>query len=179
MGGFIATELAIHEPERVERLVLVSAAGVTFSRARREPAAVLGRVMRAAAPLAFRYQMEGLRRRGLRHRAYRGIVHDPVALDPRLLFEITVPALQAPGFYDAMTTLVGYDIRDRLVEIEVPTLIVWGRNDRVVPRRRGAHLQGADRRQRPARDLRPLRAPADARAAGPLQPADRRLPPGA
>ena len=32
-----------------------------------------------------------------------------------------------------MTTLVGYDIRDRLEEIEDPTLIVWGRNDRVVP----------------------------------------------
>ncbi|MGH2923166.1 MAG: alpha/beta fold hydrolase, partial [Solirubrobacterales bacterium] len=29
--------------------------------------------------------------------------------------------------------LWGYDIRDRLEEIEVPTLIVWGRNDRVVP----------------------------------------------
>jgi pimeloyl-ACP methyl ester carboxylesterase len=135
LGGFVASELAITEPSRVEHLVLVSSAGVTWSRARREPAAVLGRIMRAAAPLAFRYQMEGLRRPGLRHRAYRGIVHDPVTLDPRLLYEITVPALQAPGFYDAMTTLVGYDIRDRLQEIEVPTLIVWGRQDRVVPAR--------------------------------------------
>ena len=41
--------------------------------------------------------------------------------------------MQAPAFYDAMTNLVGYDIRDRLEEIEDPTLIVWGRNDRVVP----------------------------------------------
>ena len=32
-----------------------------------------------------------------------------------------------------MTNLVGYDIRHRLEEIDVPTLIVWGRNDRVVP----------------------------------------------
>jgi pimeloyl-ACP methyl ester carboxylesterase len=32
-----------------------------------------------------------------------------------------------------MVTLWGYDIRNRLEEIEVPTLIVWGRNDRVVP----------------------------------------------
>jgi pimeloyl-ACP methyl ester carboxylesterase len=135
LGGFVASELAITEPSRVEHLVLVSSAGVTFSRARREPAAVFGRIVRAAAPLAFRYQMEGLRRRGLRRRAYRGIVDDPVALDPRLLYEITAPALTAPGFYDAMTTLVGYDIRDRLQEIEVPTLIVWGRQDRVVPAR--------------------------------------------
>jgi 4,5:9,10-diseco-3-hydroxy-5,9,17-trioxoandrosta-1(10),2-diene-4-oate hydrolase len=32
-----------------------------------------------------------------------------------------------------MRNLVGYDVRDRLEEIGVPTLIVWGRNDRVVP----------------------------------------------
>jgi len=32
-----------------------------------------------------------------------------------------------------MRNLVGYDIRDRLEDIGVPTLIVWGRNDRVVP----------------------------------------------
>ena len=44
-----------------------------------------------------------------------------------------MPALKSPGFYDALTTLFGYDIRDRLEEIEDPTLIVWGRNDRVVP----------------------------------------------
>ena len=132
MGGFVATEVAITEPSRVEHLVLVSSAGVTFSRARREPAAVLGRIG-AAAPLAFRYRMEGLRRPLLRHLAYRGMVHDPRSLRPELLWEITMPALKAPGFYESMTRLVGYDIRDRLVEIEEPTLIVWGRNDRVVP----------------------------------------------
>ncbi len=133
MGGFIASELAISEPERVERLVLVSAAGVTWARARREPAAVFGRLARAAGPLAFRSQMEGFRRPGLRRLAYRGIFWNPRALRPELLWEQTVPAFQGAGFYDAATSLVGYDIRHRLVEIEVPTLIVWGRNDRVVP----------------------------------------------
>lgn len=133
MGGFISSELAIHEPAKVDRLALVSAAGVTWASARREPAVVLGRVARAAAPLAFRYQMAGLRRERLRHLAYRGLVHNPRALRPELLFEITAPAMNATAFYDALTTLVGYDIRDRLLEIEVPTLIVWGRQDRVVP----------------------------------------------
>ena len=133
MGGFISTELAIKEPDRVEHLVLVSSAGVTWSRARREPAAVIGRLSRAAAPLFFRYQMAGLHRSRLRHLAYRGIVHDPRALRPELLWEMTSPAFGGRGFYAAITNLVGYDIRHRLEEIEVPTLIVWGRNDRVVP----------------------------------------------
>ncbi|MGA6946611.1 MAG: alpha/beta hydrolase [Solirubrobacterales bacterium] len=43
------------------------------------------------------------------------------------------PGPADPGYYDALTTLWGYDIRDRLEDIGVPTLIVWGRNDRVVP----------------------------------------------
>jgi pimeloyl-ACP methyl ester carboxylesterase len=133
MGGFVGTELAITEPDRVDRLVLVSAAGVTYARMRREPAAVLGRLARAAGPIAFRYRMEGLKRPLLRHLAYRGVFHDPRALPKELLWEVTVPALRSPGFYDALTSLFGYDIRDRLAEIEVPTLVVWGRNDRVVP----------------------------------------------
>ena len=37
MGGFIATEVAVGDAERVEKLVLVSAAGITWARARREP----------------------------------------------------------------------------------------------------------------------------------------------
>lgn len=133
MGGFIATEVAIAEPERADELVLVSAAGITWARARREPAAVLGRIGRAAGPLAFRLQMSAMRRRALRTRAFRGVFFDPDRLRREMLWENVVPAFNSPGYYDAITNLVGYDIRHRLDEIEVPTLIVWGRNDRVVP----------------------------------------------
>jgi pimeloyl-ACP methyl ester carboxylesterase len=133
MGGFIATEVAISEPERIDDLVLVSAAGITWARARREPAEMLGRVTRAAAPLALRFQMSGIRRPKFRRRAFRGVFHDPNGLRREMLWENVVPAFESPGTFDAMRTLVGYDIRHRLEEIEIPTLIVWGRNDRVVP----------------------------------------------
>ncbi len=43
------------------------------------------------------------------------------------------PGLQAPGFSDALASIFGYDTRDRLPEIEIPTLIVWGLNDQIVP----------------------------------------------
>ncbi len=133
MGGFISTELAITEPDRVDDLTLVSAAGITWARARREPAEVLARIGRAGAPLALKFQMSGIKRAKFRHRAFRGVFHDPNGLRREMLWENVVPALQSPGYFDAMTNLVGYDIRHRLEEIEVPTLIVWGRNDRVVP----------------------------------------------
>jgi pimeloyl-ACP methyl ester carboxylesterase len=133
MGGFIATEVAITEPERVDDLSLVSAAGITWARARREPAEMLGRVGMAAAPLLLRFELSAIRRPKFRHRAFGGVFHDPNALRRELLWENVVPAFQSPGYFDAMRNLVGYDIRDRLEEIGVPTLIVWGRNDRVVP----------------------------------------------
>ncbi|MGH2957660.1 MAG: alpha/beta fold hydrolase [Solirubrobacterales bacterium] len=133
MGGFIATEVAITEPERVDELVLVSAAGITWARARREPAAMIARVGMAAAPFALRYQRTGILRPRLRRRAFQGVFHDPLALRREVLWENFVPAMRSPGYYDALTTLWGYDIRHRLEEINVPTLIVWGRNDRVVP----------------------------------------------
>jgi pimeloyl-ACP methyl ester carboxylesterase len=133
MGGFIATEVAIGEPERVEKLVLVSAAGITWARARREPAVMIGRVGRAALPVALRLQLSGIRRPGLRKRAFQGVFHDPNSLRREALWENFAPAINSPGYLEAITNLFGYDIRDRLEEIEVPTLVVWGRNDRVVP----------------------------------------------
>lgn len=133
MGGFIATEVSISEPDRVSRLGLVSAAGITWARARHEPAQMLAHVGRAGAPLALRFQTSAFKRRRVRRWSFAGVMYDPIAMRPELLWENVVPALSSPGYFDAMTNLVGYDIRDRLTEIEDPTLIVWGRNDRVVP----------------------------------------------
>jgi pimeloyl-ACP methyl ester carboxylesterase len=38
-----------------------------------------------------------------------------------------------PAAADATDAIMNYDYRQRVSEIECPTLIVWGRNDRVVP----------------------------------------------
>jgi pimeloyl-ACP methyl ester carboxylesterase len=133
MGGFIGTEAAISAPGRFNRLVLVSAAGITWAKARQEPARMIGRAGRVAAPLLFQVRKVGLVRPRARQLAFGGIFHYPNRLRPELLYEQMEPALQSPGFPDAIRTLIGYDIRERLAEIEVPTLIVWGRDDRLVP----------------------------------------------
>jgi pimeloyl-ACP methyl ester carboxylesterase len=41
--------------------------------------------------------------------------------------------LPAPGFGDALDAVIEYDARDRLAEIEIPVLIVWGTDDWVIP----------------------------------------------
>ena len=57
----------------------------------------------------------------------------PEQLRRELLVELMTPALGAPGFVPAVAALTGYDLLDRLRRIRVPTLVVWGRDDLVVP----------------------------------------------
>jgi pimeloyl-ACP methyl ester carboxylesterase len=133
MGGFVATEAAIEQPERFERLVLVSAAGVTYARARQEPAEMLARVAQMAGPAIARFNRTGLLRPRARSLAFGGVFRYPNRLRPELLWEQVEPAMRSPGFPDALQALFGYDTRERLPEIEIPTLIVWGFNDRIVP----------------------------------------------
>jgi pimeloyl-ACP methyl ester carboxylesterase len=133
MGGFIAAEAAIHRPSWFEKLVLVSAAGVSHARMRREPAEAASRVAVAAAPLALRMQATAMRRRRIRWGAFRSLVQYPLRMRSELLYEFFSNGAGRPGFLHAVRGLVGYDILDRLEDVDVPTLIVWGRNDRIVP----------------------------------------------
>lgn len=134
MGGFVATEAAIQQPERFERLVLVSAAGISFWEAQDRRAKAISRTIEAAAPHLFngdrRYLLTRPRGRKL---AFGRVMRNPAVMRPELLKEQTRPGLSAPGFVDAFTSIVGYDSRERLPEIEIPTLVVWGLNDRIVP----------------------------------------------
>ena len=133
MGGFISTEAVIEEPERFERLVLISAAGVSFAEWGGTHLDAASRIFKAAIPL-----MSGERRsywtrpRG-RKLAFGRVVRNPNGLRPELLAEQVRPGLQAPGFSDALASIWGYDTRERLQEIEIPTMVVWGLNDQIVP----------------------------------------------
>ena len=133
MGGFIAAEASIAQPDWVDRVMLVSAAGITHARMRKEPAEMAARMAAATAPLAFRFQDSSLRRPRLRYAAFSGVFHAPHRMRPELLWEQYHGALGAPGMVDAVRGLVGYDFTDRLEKVEDPTLVVWGRNDRIVP----------------------------------------------
>jgi pimeloyl-ACP methyl ester carboxylesterase len=132
MGGFISAEAATTEPDLVDKLVLVSAAGITHARMRKEPAEMAGRMAVAAAPLLLRLQEGSMRRPGLRNAAFGGVFHAPRRLRAELLWEQYDGAMDAPGFLPAIGSLVGYDFTDRLEQVTDPTLIVWGRNDRIV-----------------------------------------------
>ena len=40
---------------------------------------------------------------------------------------------RAEGFGDALHAVIRHDIRERLGTIEMPTMLVWGQSDRVIP----------------------------------------------
>lgn len=133
MGGFVATEAAIERPERFERLVLVSAAGISLAEAKGRRFAAAARMIKATAPF-FASREDLLLPRPLGRRIlFDRIMREPEKLRPELLAEQLDPGLGSDGFVEALASMVGYDTRERLTEIEVPTLIVWGLSDRIVP----------------------------------------------
>jgi pimeloyl-ACP methyl ester carboxylesterase len=132
MGGFVAAETAIQFPERVERLVLVSAAGISITNLMRRPAQTWGRVAAALASYGAANTRMAITRPVVRHLALGFVMRHPTRLRADLCWE-QVHAAETAGFRDALDALLEYDFRDRLDDIACPTLIVWGREDMLVP----------------------------------------------
>jgi pimeloyl-ACP methyl ester carboxylesterase len=139
MGGFVAAELAINFPRRVERLALVSAAGISTYDNRAGTRALPGlrraeRVVAAYAGWIAAHSDAVARRPGLRNATLGLIASHPGRLPAALAAE-QIRGAGKPGFVQALAANLDYDFRDRLAEIACPTLIVWGDNDRVITAR--------------------------------------------
>jgi len=136
MGGFIGAELAIAFPQRVERLVLVSPAGIsTYAdprTMRAVPALRRGErvVAGTAAWLASRSDAVARRAR-LRAATLAVVARHPGRLPAALAAE-QLRGAGKPGFLKALQAILDYDVRERLPEIACPTLIVWGDGDRLI-----------------------------------------------
>ena len=136
MGGFVAAETAITFPHRVERLVLVAAAGLSIEHQRND--GVL-RALEAGENLAQYGIAWGLSRADWLTKRPKGrkllmafVAAHPEELDPALVREQLTGAGK-PGFVPALDALTSYPIRERLGDIGCPTLIVWGPKDMLVP----------------------------------------------
>src|SRR4051794_20591565 len=132
MGGFVGAELAISEPMRVDKLVLVSAAGLSTEYIAAQPLMVGARLFTLATARTGARADPVVRRRRLRRALLQGVLRYPERLSTPLTWEL-VQGANRPGFLDGLRANLEYSFRDRLSSIEIPTLIVWGRNDIVVP----------------------------------------------
>jgi pimeloyl-ACP methyl ester carboxylesterase len=135
MGGFVASEVAIQFPERVERLALVSAAGISSANASRAPVLTAGRIATAVTAYTAARHQAIARRPVTRHFALVFVARHPSKLRSDLVWEGLMKGTDKPGFDDALRACLEYDFRDRLPEIRSPTLIVWGQNDSIIPAR--------------------------------------------
>lgn len=133
MGGFIATESVLEAPDRFRRLVLASAAGVSFATMRESRKAVIGMIVRLMLPLAARRVESNLGRSRLRTASFAGVIAHPNLIRRELLWELGSYAVNSPSLVEAAYALAGYDTREQLAKITVPTMIVWGEQDRLVP----------------------------------------------
>jgi pimeloyl-ACP methyl ester carboxylesterase len=136
MGGFISAELAISFPHRVERLVLVSAAGISTYNNRGATRALPAlrraeRVIAAYTGWIAAHSDAVTRRAGLRNATLGLVTRHPSRLPAALAAE-QLRGAGKPGFMEALQANLNYDFRDRLTEIVCPTLIVWGDSDRII-----------------------------------------------
>lgn len=156
MGGLVSLELALAAPELVERLVLVSPAGISAEGLLGDRAMV---ALRRAERVITGYNGfwasradRVSRRAGLRRQLLRASAAHPDRLPPPLVSE-QLKVSGRPGFLDAVEAIIRTSIRERLPQIACPTLIVWGTEDRLVP------VKDAERFARGIPDARVLRYP--------------------
>lgn len=135
MGGFVVAEVAIQFAPGVERLVLVSAAGLTGPNVYRAPVLTGGRVAAALTAITAARHRAMARRPVTRHMALLLVARHPARLRADVAWEALMKGAGKPGFHDALRACLEYDFRDRLPEISCPTLIVWGEKDAVLPLR--------------------------------------------
>jgi pimeloyl-ACP methyl ester carboxylesterase len=133
MGGFIAAEVAIQFPERVERLVLVSAAGISSAETLQGPILTFGRVAAALATNSVARHRRLASRPITRHISLALVARHPRLLKADLAYEGFFKGAGKGGFDDALRASLEYDFRDRIGDVKVPTLIVWGEKDSIIP----------------------------------------------
>jgi pimeloyl-ACP methyl ester carboxylesterase len=138
VGGWIAAELAVRHPERVERLALIGACGLfvpgqpigdVFMHAQPERGvdyATLRALLfaDASAPLALRFFPDG-----------RGNIEEEMRRYQMLRFGSFV-GFKPPYFYHRA-------LIERLYRARMPACVIWGEHDRMVPRAHGdAYVAG-------------------------------------
>lgn len=134
LGGFVAAEALTAGPGRFDRAVLVSAAGIINTWNPEERAVLTAWAWKTFSPLFARQGGEIVNRPRLRRLVFGPFVRYPERLRADLLWEQIVNGLTScPGFGDALHAAIRHDIRERLASIEIPTLLVWGFDDRVIP----------------------------------------------
>jgi pimeloyl-ACP methyl ester carboxylesterase len=134
MGGAVALEAALMAPERVRGLVLIGSAGLGV----RVPGALTFARTPFVGPV-----VAALRGRGSTAALLRTTYGDPRKVTDTEIDQYYAPAAE-PGYTRALRTILRqfrFDaLGGRLEGVRVPTLVVWGARDALVPVEMGRQL---------------------------------------
>jgi pimeloyl-ACP methyl ester carboxylesterase len=139
MGGLVALEFALRHPTLASGLVLVDAACIALNGRNPFRARAALTAFRQAAALLPHGVSTALTRPRARHLAFAGVVRHPTRIAIDMLYELSGEG-HANGSPDALAALTRYDVRGELAQIELPTLVVHGRDDVLIPLADGAAL---------------------------------------
>ncbi len=129
LGGLVCADLALHSPERVERLILLSSAGFF-----RMPLAVRLAARTILRPGLLAPALEHGARRLLgralsetNERTERFIEQSVSRPDPRFVRDL------ARVMWSLRDDLTSYTLLDVAKRLETPTLVIWGGRDKLLP----------------------------------------------
>lgn len=134
LGGYVAWATTVLHPDRVAKLVLVDAGGYPYQsesvplgfRIARTP--VLNRLMKDVLP------------RGVIESSLRNVYGDPAKVTPELVdryFDLTAREGNRGALAARFAQTQPGALAARVPEIRVPTLILWGGRDRLIPPAQG------------------------------------------
>jgi pimeloyl-ACP methyl ester carboxylesterase len=133
MGGFVSAEVAIRAPEVVERLLLLSSAGVSQMDIAQRPLMLAAKLAGFLATANVAQKRWVARRRVPRHWVMSLICRHPSKIRPDAMYEGLMKGADKPGFEDGLRANLEYDFRDRIPQIGAPTIVVWGEKDIIIP----------------------------------------------
>ncbi|VXB12490.1 alpha/beta fold hydrolase [Pseudomonas sp. 8O] len=129
-GGQLAWRFALAHPERSARLVLVDAAGYPRN-AESVPIGFRLAGIPALAPL-----MSRLLPRSMIESSVRNVYGDPDKVDDKLVeryYQLTLRAGNRQALRQRFAQAPSGELHERIGELELPTLIIWGGRDRLIP----------------------------------------------
>ena len=130
LGGYVAWAAAVLHPDRIARLVLVDAGGYPYQSA----SVPLG--FRIARTPVLRTLMRDVLPRGVIEGSVRNVYGNPAKVTPELIdryFDLTTRAGNRQALRDRFSQTQPGALAERIPEITMPTLIIWGGRDRLIP----------------------------------------------
>jgi pimeloyl-ACP methyl ester carboxylesterase len=129
LGGQIAWETAVAQPQRISKLVLVDAAGYPMT----SQSVPIGFTL-ARLP-GMKSLMEHVLPRGVIQSSVRNVYGDPGKVTPELVdryYELTLRAGNRAALGQRFAQMAPSNT-DALKTLQLPTLVLWGARDRLIP----------------------------------------------